>query len=252
MKLKIIISFIVLLTLIPLVISVPPQTSKSLQGLDIEIPQFTTLKQDQNFTFHTHVFNTSDGVQMFNDTTSCEVHVYNNMSGKHSAKVLMEFDDQEFEALIIGNNFSSIGDHPYILFCNTSVSGGFVSGNFNITPTGFQTEESKIILIAITITILLFLIVLFIYASILSNKIRGLKVFFWSLCGILIVILIGYILNVNQLFLQEYVNFNESISTLFVLLVTLSTVGGVVLITWLIFSSLQLLSKTRGTYEDDL
>lgn len=54
----------------------------------------------------------------------------------------------EFEVNVNANNFSQLGTHAYIIECFTYNEVGFVSGEFEVTPSGsfIDTQESILII----------------------------------------------------------------------------------------------------------
>jgi len=78
----------------------------------------------------------------------------------------MGFDDNniDFELYLNENNFSQIGEYAYIIQCNTSEVGGFVSGVFEVTTDGRYYKEDSQATIAITL-FLIFITILMIYVS---------------------------------------------------------------------------------------
>jgi len=129
-----------ILLLIPLALAVPPfvQTAASTTtGLDIRSPQGEFLEQGASVISNIHVFNKSNGMLMTNTTTSCLAHIYNKTGG-HLAEEDYSFSNNgiDFELSVDGNNFSQVGIIIFIIQCNTSNVGGFVSGSFRVTVDG--------------------------------------------------------------------------------------------------------------------
>lgn len=177
----IVFGFVFLLLLATGVFAVSPhiQTSDSTTGLVVEVPQFTFLQQNVTFALHTHVFNATNGLFVTNLTTSCYAHFYNN-SGSHIVEEKMSFDSNllEFELLIGGGNFTNQGEYGYIIFCNTSTSGGFVGGNFWVTKTGEMADESGFSQIWAILLPLIFVILLWTFAFKLNENLQPFKMFF--------------------------------------------------------------------------
>lgn len=127
-------------------------------GLEISFPKFDSIPQSQNFDFHAHVLNTSDGVHMDDTTTSCLFHLYGD-KGRHIFKDEdIGYNGKDFEAEIDAGNFSRLGRYTYIIECNTSSLGGAVSVGFDVTANGFahQTFPPQF-----SITVFAFLLVAF-------------------------------------------------------------------------------------------
>lgn len=158
------------------------QTSVStVAGLDIRIPQGEFLERNTDVTSNIHVFNKSSGIVMTNETTSCLLHIYNK-SGDHIAEEDYSFSKNniDFTLDIDGNNFSQLGIIAFLIKCNTSNEGGFVSGSFEVTETGEEeeTEAEAIKLIAALIGILILAAVLIVFAFKLDEEHYILKIFF--------------------------------------------------------------------------
>jgi len=145
---QITIFFFILIVLSSLVIAIPPITTQVIIGIDegiiIKYPPYTHLKQLRDYKLHLHVFNETDGVLLTNETTSCLLHLYNE-SGSHIVEIeQIGFDsnNNDFDALIGGGNFSDLGFVSYIIQCNHSNNyGGAVSGVFEITATGTEQQD---------------------------------------------------------------------------------------------------------------
>ena len=136
--------FFVFLLLVSLVAGAPPvtQTAEGAGGLTIEYPKYTSTRMNQQFSLHTHVYNTSDGVFITPDMASCELHIYNE-SGNHvlEGEMYADSNDKEFAYYMTAENFSVRGRYSYIIQCNTTDQGGFVSGLFDVTPDGIDPED---------------------------------------------------------------------------------------------------------------
>lgn len=119
-----------------------PQVTSGIPDIDITYPKYEYVQQNTNFTLHTHLFNGSNGVPLYTQP-SCYLHLY-NPNGKHTIEVEMGNDDNglEKELFINGGNFSEIGTHAYLIYCNlTSVRiGGFADGVFEVTENGLEPE----------------------------------------------------------------------------------------------------------------
>lgn len=166
MKGKLIVFLFVLILLSSFVAAVPPhQESSSVDGLMIEIPVAQYVEKGVNVKLHTHVFNAT-GVPVFNDTTSCNLHLYNK-TGHHILEQNMSEDSNNLEwTLDINDVFNDTGSHSFLIWCNQSDVGGFARGGFEVTETGVEESISGggvligIILMGITI-IFMFLAVAF-------------------------------------------------------------------------------------------
>jgi len=138
------------LFLFTLVSAAPPQAAQPEYGLDIRTGVADNIKLNDDFDFHAHVFNSSNGVPIYTDV-SCYLHIY-NVSGKHLYEgvdnVVSHTYDYGWD--VDGGNFSQVGQHEYIIQCNNSISGGFYAGNFKVTETG-GVEEAGIVVVFLMI-----------------------------------------------------------------------------------------------------
>ena len=127
--------------MISFVSAVPPQTALPEDGFDIRTGIADTLKMNQGYDFHIHVFNSSNGYPITQDI-NCTLHLYNS-SGHH----LFEGDDLnpshsfDYGWYVDKYNFTEVGYIEYIAQCSTTVqagynAGGFVAGSILITTTG--------------------------------------------------------------------------------------------------------------------
>lgn len=177
LKFSFLLLFIIILT--PLALSVPPvfQLSNTAQGYVIEIPKFLRIQENNTFTLHTHVFNATTGHVVPVSDYSCTVHLYNN-TGNHLMEIDMVDDGSGLEkSLNIGaGNFSVPGLNSYTIQCNNSNSGGFISGSYEVTPSGYEIDSnSRANLIIAFILLIAFIGLLFFYATFFSNSSLPLK-----------------------------------------------------------------------------
>ena len=133
------------------------QVSGELEGLDLRFPPVEAIKIGRNVTSHMHVYNHTNGLLLTNTTVDCFVHLYNSV-GNHLVEQEMGFDDNsvDFELLILGGNFTISEMQSFIIWCNSTTAGGFVSGAFDVTPTGFTNLLGfYIIIISISLIFLI-------------------------------------------------------------------------------------------------
>ena len=159
---------VMLVLLVSIVSAVNPhvgviQVASGSTALDVEAPSITTIKQGYDgMVIHTHVFNGTTGEPLIPSKTSigCYVHLY-NISGEHTMIGEMSPDGVEWQIGVSKNNFTLTGEHSYIIYCNSSKSGGFVRGIFEVTPTGIVEDATNIhivILLAVIFIIIVYLI----------------------------------------------------------------------------------------------
>lgn len=132
--------FILSLFFISLVSAQPPfqQVAGELEGLSLRFPPVESVMIGRTVTSNMHVFNSTNGLLLTNTTVDCFAHLYNSI-GTHLVDQEMGFNDTtlDFVLDIEGGNFTITERQSFIIFCNSTTAGGFVSGGFDVTPTGF-------------------------------------------------------------------------------------------------------------------
>ena len=142
-------------------------------GLTIDYPKFDTVEIGQPFQFNIHVFNSSTGIPVTNETVDCYLHGYYR-NGTHVLKVELNFDPPFDFYYDIPKEIFTGGKGGYIVQCNNS-EGGFVSASFDVTRTGFEfTVEEAIVYSILSFGILLLSIISFYFLIITpySNKLN--------------------------------------------------------------------------------
>lgn len=139
-------------------------------GYDIRFPEYTHARTNTTFELHTHVYNRSTGLLLDNSSVACFLHLYNPVGG-HLLSQRMGYEKGitpmgEFNVTILGTNFSSFGMYAYVIQCNSTVFGGFASGEFEVTYSGsvIDTEESLLV-ITFVILFLSVIIMMLYFAS---------------------------------------------------------------------------------------
>ncbi len=171
---KKVISIIILLAMLIINLTIitaqPPfeQSGDFTEGYEIKIPNYDTLKQGSNFEFSFHVYNISDGMPVSNVSTTCQVHFYNS-TGDHiyiNTRVPYSLDlgiPNDWDVIIDGGNFTTIGHYSYLIQCNSSVLGGFESVGFDVTTTGTKPSTGENMLYAFFVFILFAVSIVLIY-----------------------------------------------------------------------------------------
>lgn len=145
-KVKLTFIFLLSLLVLPIVVSQPTpffQDFSGDTGFEIKNPPVLYIRQNADYDFHFRVFNLTNGVPIIEGVT-CYFHLY-NQSGNHLARledstVGNQFD---YEFSIDKNNFTETGTYAYIIQCNDSGLGGFVSQDLIITASG-EEEPNEI------------------------------------------------------------------------------------------------------------
>ena len=114
----------------------PFQQVDTTLGIVIEGPFIESLKQNSPYTFSFHLFNKTSGLPLASNI-GCSLHLYNS-TGKH---VFEGFDNTasshlDYEFTANSQNFSTLGEHSYVINCNNSIVGGSSSLKFLVTPDG--------------------------------------------------------------------------------------------------------------------
>lgn len=162
---KIILFITLSIILFNLVSAVPPFQFGSeviTKGLVIESPVYSTLKNSEDFHYNFHVFNATSGKLMDNTTTTCYFHLYDSTGDVIFSiyNVGMNGNEHTFSVTILGTNFTENTKGGFLTHCNTSDVGGFVSGGFYVTPTGFQLDEARAIFYMGMFGILIFIFII--------------------------------------------------------------------------------------------
>jgi len=164
MEKKSILVIFICLFLISLVSAQPPGDiflSVGDKNLEIEFPAIRYLQINTEHTFNFHVFNKSNGIPVTSGI-GCYFHMF-DASGKHIVDL---FNDTigdfafDYQFSIPGDSFSNIGSYSYVIQCNSSSQGGFVTVPFLVTKTGtaLETPEALIYSILACGVLLLFII----------------------------------------------------------------------------------------------
>jgi len=148
------------LILLPLVYAAPPQASAAEYGFDVRSGVSNNIPLNQDYDFHVHIFNSSNGVPII-ENAGCYFHLY-NVNGKHiyegyDGEVSHDFD---FGFDVDKGNFSRIGEFEYIIQCNNTESGGFISGNFHVTETGHPEKGGAVIVFLMILGLVAFFFLL--------------------------------------------------------------------------------------------
>lgn len=151
------------LLLISFSVAQPPfQESPSTVGIDIESAVIETHILNQDFQFHLHAHNATNGLLLTNDTTNCTIHIYRPSDGSHIVEELMDFSMSglDFNSNISSGNFTEIGQYSVLFYCEiTNSIGGFFEYPFDVTATGVKLSLwdalVRIFLIIFFITLLM-------------------------------------------------------------------------------------------------
>ncbi len=128
--------FFVFLILIPLVSASNSNFQREGNGIIVNYKDQISIKQNQYYDLHIHAFNDTVGGSVLTDvTTSCTLHLYNS-TGNHILIQDMSYSTADFRINILAGNFSKTGHYVYTVGCINDDGWGFISGHFEVTPTG--------------------------------------------------------------------------------------------------------------------
>lgn len=166
-------------------------------------------------------------------------------------------------SIIISNvEMTKSGTEFNYTLCNTSVTGIYtVNGvgnpdglqeifiyDFTVTTSGYQASTPQALSMFLIIGIFMFVIILFFIFGLKTDYLPA-KIFCLSLSVVLIVFLIGYIMAVANITIGEFSSLTEGFTPLYIIFISLLTVGGVGIVVYLIYVSFTAFYKYRGLRE---
>lgn len=172
----------ILVILSSVVCAAPPfQSTNDLTQLEISVPKSEFMQEGLPFNFHIHVYNGTGHLQT-NTTTTCFLHTYNN-TGNHIISANMSFDTNTYDFYYEINSTvtEQRGLLPFITWCNSTVSGGFYSGSFEIndqTIVGITDDSTQglSLLIFILFSTLIFFLLPKMYGKFINNEMVNLMI----------------------------------------------------------------------------
>lgn len=188
-----VVSFMILF-LLPFVLSAPPVTTINTidRGFIIKYPGTESYAKNQTITFNFHVINITDGLPITSGIT-CYFHLY-NQSGNHIytlhniATLDYSFD---YQAKVLGSNFTKTGHYSYAFQCNSTSLGGFIENAIEVTQYGEIPTTSKAIIFFCLVAIILFFLTI---TLLLFLEIDNTVVRFTCMClGYLLLVALNYI-----------------------------------------------------------
>lgn len=221
-------------------------------GLVIEFSQLDVHELNKNITFNAHVFNISNGVIITNTSANCFFHLFKEDGSHLINNIIMPFDviGQDWEIIIDKGNFTKSEEYSYLIVCNTSKLGGFVSVGFDITPSGAKAinagEGSSLLGIFLT---LILAIIFFLCFGILTTNIPF-KVFFTSLSILFLIGTIGFGFNVMEQLLGSFPSLISNYGIFYRVLIILMGGGAIGLLLYLIITAFKSLESYRTQVEN--
>jgi len=141
----------------------PFQTVESTGSyLIVEVPVIETQYQNQEFEYHAHVYNASDGTYVSNTAVWCVIHIYEPVEGEHIVEANMTpkaDNDFDLEYSVEGGNFTTIGQYSGIVTCGVAGVdgyqgwGGFFEWPFYVTTSGRSGISNIALIIILIVTI---------------------------------------------------------------------------------------------------
>lgn len=132
------------------------QISEGTNVLEIRIPQRDYIQTGSDVSINIQVFNKSNGLAVgVQAGVDCYLDLYNATGNQFVDRLQFTREDIDYDVDISGTNFTTVGAYSFLLFCNNSNIGGFVSDGFDVTSTGKDEVEDNMPLIIIGAMILL-------------------------------------------------------------------------------------------------
>jgi hypothetical protein len=218
---KTIVFLLLVLALLPLISSAPPQQVTTIveKGLQLEVPTDYYLKQNDDHKFHVHVHNASTGLLLIpDDINFCIIHVY--YDGAHIIETNMSADSNnlEWDYTVLGGNFSELGAYQVLIYCEaTDESGGFFEFSFEVNGIGedFTLPQAIIYIGFFGVLVFLFLVSIGLIAKIPTEKmndngdliqmsnLKHTRTVLYAFCYVLIMAILFLVSNIGFAFLNE-------------------------------------------------
>lgn len=226
----------------------PPQVNLNIDtGMQVEFTEIDFLKNGQAHLFNAHIFNLSSGLRVTNETTDCNFHLFDNVGFHIINQVPMDYDavGLDFEYNVTGGNFTRNGQYSYLIVCNSTNIGGFVSFDIEVTESGTILKEGEGIVL---FGIILILIITIIFLMIATMFIKNLpfQVFLGSLSVLMLVATMGFGVTIMQQLFGIFTNIVSSYTLFFRLFMILLGAAGISLVLFLVVFAMKLFSKSRG------
>ena len=139
------------------------------EGYIVEYPKYDYVSIGNYYNYTFHVFNISNGVNVFNDV-SCRFHLYDEYGEEVIVTPARKIHDG-FSVYIDAGNFSEKKMGGYLTHCNSSSKGGYNAGTFQINQDGLDPTNTRAIMYVGLLGILIFLFLVNLGGlSLLPNK----------------------------------------------------------------------------------
>lgn len=137
--------FILVIVFCNFIVAQPPfQSSQSAErSIIIEVPIIDEIPLDQNFTFHAHLHNSTNG-KLINQSLIdyCFIHMYSPLNGNHIVQGYLENNSNliDWEFTVEGGNFTEANkEYPGYIYCQVMGNegiGGFFEFVLTVTNGG--------------------------------------------------------------------------------------------------------------------
>jgi hypothetical protein len=154
--------------LLGFVSAVPPvtQIQQFAEGYIIEGSPQEIVKQNQDYQYNFFLYNISNGVQLSNQSIRCLFYMANTSGYVKVATNVLYFDGY-WGLILNGKNFTSLGNHPFGIKCNSTTLGGSFVSFFKVTATG---EEFDIAKSGLSIGVILTILIIMFFFGFLGMK----------------------------------------------------------------------------------
>lgn len=153
-----------------------------------------------DLNLHILVFNATFGTEINGSLASCYLSLYNPDEERTSfTEIQYNSTEQQYILFIDKKNFTALGDHSFIIKCNTSSIngggvGGFVNGIFTVIDYGDNSNLNNTTFWLVFI-IFFVLIIAFLFLLHTFQKDITAVMLYGSIAGVICLIYIQYLLN---------------------------------------------------------
>ena len=228
----------------------PPSVQTNINintGLEIEVTQLGILGNGKNHLFNTHVFNISTQLLVDDTTTQCDFHLFDDEGIHIINREPMTYDSSSlsFEFNVTSDNFIRNGAYSYLIICNATAIGGFVSVGIEVTETGSILKEGEGIVLFGIILILILVTIFFLVATIFIEN-PPFKVFLGSLAVLILIGTLGFGVTIMQQLFGTFTNIVSSYTLFFRLFMVLLGGAGISLVFFLVVFAMRLFNESKG------
>jgi hypothetical protein len=161
-----------LLLVLTLVSGVKPDPQINPTGLDIVYPKAQAYELGQDFNIYIMVNNFTTGLNIDNTTASCVLYVSNHSNNDIVvSEDFTYYGNNIFKAEISNSSFEIGGFYPYVIYCNTTTAGGFISDEIliSVDGAGELTTGNGFLAVALILLPLFFSLILMKWVGIIGE-----------------------------------------------------------------------------------